>query len=331
MYKIIAFNVREEEVQLTLDWAKNHDVEIYFEDEQLSLDNVEKVKGFDGITTSQNSPVVKEVYPILKSYGIKQIAQRSAGFDYYDLEAATANDIIISNVPSYSPESIAEYSLSAALNLVRKTELIKDKTQEHDFRWQPAIQAGLIHEMTVGIIGTGHIGLTTAKLFKALGAKIVAYDLYQNEDAKDFLEYRDSIEDVVKESDIVSLHVPATADNKHQFNYEMFKHFKPTAYLVNAARGSIVDTKALIQALDDNLLAGAALDTYEHEADYIPKDWRNKEILDELFLELLNQKKIEYTPHIAFYTDVSVRNIMTSSLESTLAVLKTGDTKNRVN
>lgn len=331
MYKFILFNVREEEMDLTIQWAEENNVEITFVDGQLTMDNIHMVEGYDGLSTSQNSPVPAEAYPILKQYGIKQIAQRSAGFDYYDLEAASENDIIISNVPSYSPESIAEFALTSALNLVRKTRLIEEKTQAHDFRWQPAIRAGLVNEMTVGIIGTGHIGRVTAKLFHGLGAKVIAYDLYPNEEAKSFLEYMDSVEEVVSQADIVSLHVPATKDNFHQFNYEMFKNFKPNAYLVNAARGSVVDTKGLIQALDEGLLAGAALDTYENEAPFIPKDCRNEKIEDELFLEVLNHDKILFTPHIAHYTDVSVRNIMQIALNSVLEVLETGDTKNRVN
>lgn len=331
MYKFILFNVREEEVELTKAWAKENNVELTFVDDQLTMDNIHLVEGHDGLSTSQNSKVPNEAYPILKEFGIKQIAQRSAGFDYYDLEEAKKHGIIISNVPSYSPESIAEFAVTSALNLVRKTREIEEKTNEHDFRWQPSIRAGLVKEMTVGVIGTGHIGRVTAKLFHGFGAKIVAYDIYQNEEAKSFLEYKDSIEEVVSMSDIVTLHVPATKDNFHQFNYEMFKNFKPTAYLVNAARGSVVDTKGLIKALDDGLLAGAALDTYENESPFIPKDFSDKEIDDELFLEVLNHEKILFTPHIAHYTDVSVRNIMQIALKSVLEVLETGDTQNRVN
>ena len=331
MKKIIVFNVREEELELTNDWAKANDVEVKIVSEQLTLENIHLVEGFDGLSTSQNMKVPAEAYPKLKELGIKQIAQRSAGFDYYDLEIAKENGIIISNVPVYSPESIAEFALTQALNLVRKTRLIEENTKAQDFRWQPAIRAGLVKEMTVGVIGTGNIGRETAKLFKGLGATIVAYDLYQNEEAKSFLEYKNSVEEVVAVSDIITLHVPATNDNHHQFNYEMFKNFKPNAYIINAARGSVLDTAGLIKALNEGLIAGAALDTYENEGTYIPKDNRENPIEDELFLALLNHEKILFTPHIAHYTDVSVRNIMQIALNSVLEVLETGDTKNRVN
>lgn len=331
MKKIIAFNVREEEVAIANKWAEDNNIELTIADGQLNMDSVKLCEGFDGVTTSQNSHVANEIYPILKGFGIKQIAQRSAGFDYYDLDAARESDIIISNVPVYSPESIAEFTVASALNLVRKFPLIQEKTMEYDFRWQPEIRAGLLNEMTVGVIGTGHIGRVTAKLFHAFGAKILAYDIYQNEEAKSFLEYKDSIEDVVKEADIVTLHVPATKDNFHQFDYKMFENFKPSAYFVNAARGSVVNTEDLLKALDDGLLAGAALDTYENEGAYIPKDNREAGIEDQLFVNTINHDKVIFTPHIAHYTDVSVRNIMNIGLNSVLDVLNTGDTKNRVN
>lgn len=331
MVKIIAYQVRDEELPIIEKWSEENNVEVKVADGQLTTENIHLAKGFDGVTTSQNQPVPREIYETLNEYGIKQIAQRSAGFDYYDLEAATENNIIISNVPVYSPESIAEFTIAQSLMLVRKIDAIREKTKARDFRWQQEIQAGLLGEMTVGIIGTGHIGRTTAKLFNSFGAKVLGYDIYPNEEAKDYLEYRDNPEEIIKEADIISLHVPATDDNYHQFDYEMFKLFKPTAYFINNARGSVVDTQGLIEALDDGLIAGAALDTYEGEGPYIPRDNRETGIDDKLFKKVLNHPKILFSPHIAHYTNVSVRNIMNIGLNSTLEVIQTGDTQNRVN
>ena len=331
MTKIIAFQVRDEDLPIIDDWSKENNVEVKTVSERMTLENVHLAKGFDGVTTTQNIKVPTEIYEKLHEYGIKQIAQRSAGFDYYDLEEATKNDIIISNVPVYSPESIAEFVLAQALMLIRKVREIEAKANEGDFRWQPAIRGAVLGEMTVGVIGTGHIGRIAAKLFKGFGAKVIGYDLYPNEEATKYLDYKESVEDVVKEADVVTLHVPATADNFHQFDYEMFKLFKPNAYFINDARGSVVDTKGLLKALDDGLLAGAALDTYEGEGPYVPVDNRETGINDEMFKQLLNHPKILYTPHVAYYTMESVRNMMTIGLDSVLEVIKTGDTKNRVN
>lgn len=331
MTKITVYEVRDEELPIVEKWSKEHNVEIKIVDGQLTPETVHLAKGFDGVTTSQNTKVPAEIYEKLHEYGIKKIAQRSAGFDFYDLEEATKNDIIISNVPVYSPESIAEFVLTQALMLIRKVREIKFHTEEEDFRWQPAIQGGLLGEMTVGIIGTGHIDRVTAQLFNGFGTKVIGYDLHPNKEATEYLEYKDSVEDLVKEADIVSLHVPATADNYHQFDYELFKQFKSTAYFINNARGSVVDTNGLIKALNDGLIAGAALDTYEGEGLYVPADNRETGIDDELFKCVLDHPKILYTPHIAFYTNVSVRNIMNIGLDSVLEVIETGNTKNRVN
>lgn len=331
MYKIIAFNVRDEELDIANNWAKENDVFLKIVKEPITMENISLIEGFDGVSTAQLTKLPKEAYTILKNYGIKQIAQRSAGFDYYDLDFAKENGIIISNVPVYSPESIAEYSVTASLNMIRKNDEIREKVLRKDFRWTTNVRARLVNELTVGIIGTGNIGRKTAKIFKGFGAKVIGYDLFKNKEAEEFLEYKDSVEEVVANSDIVSLHVPATKDNFHQFDYEMFKKFKKNSVLVNAARGSILCTKGLIKALDEDLIAAATLDTYENESLFVPKDFSDKSLNDELFEKLLNHKKITFTPHIAFYTDVSIRNIMQIALNSTLEVLKTGDTKNRVN
>lgn len=331
MTKIAVYQVREEELPIVEKWSKDNNVEVKIIDGQITPENVHLAKGFDGVSTSQNTKVPTEVYEKLSEYGIKQIAQRSAGYDYYDLDEATKNNIIISNVPVYSPESIAEFVITQALMLIRKVSKIEEKTKEGDFRWQPGIRGGLLGEMTVGVIGTGHIGRVAAKLFKGFGAKVIGYDLYPNDEATKYLEYKDSVEEVVKEADVVTLHVPATADNHHQFDYEMFKQFKPTAYFINDARGAVVDTEGLLKVLDEGLIAGAALDTYENEGPYIPADNRETGIDDELFQRLLDHPKVLFTPHIAHYTNVSVRNIMNIGLDSTLEVIKTGDTKNRVN
>ena len=124
-------------------------------DGQITPENIhlaKVAKGFDGVTTSQNTKVPTEVYEKLNEYGIKQIAQRSAGFDYYDLDEATKNNIIISNVPVYSPESIAEFVITQALMLIRKVNEIEERIKEGDFRWQSGIRGGLLGEMTVGLL-----------------------------------------------------------------------------------------------------------------------------------------------------------------------------------
>ena len=262
MRKIMMFTVREHEREAALAWAKSHQVEVTLSEDILDIETVEQLKGFDGVTSQQTGKLDDGVYERLSELGIKQIAQRTAGYDMYNLEKASENNIIISNVPSYSPNSIAEFAVTSALQLVRKTRLIEERVREKDFTWQVPIMAKEIKSLEVAIIGTGRIGQIAAQIFKAFGSKVVGYDLYQNEQAKQHLEYKDTIEEVIANADIVSIHMPATEDNYHLFNKELFSKFKDGAVFVNTARGSIVDTKALLQALDSGKISGAALDTY---------------------------------------------------------------------
>lgn len=134
--------------------------------------------------------------------GIKQIAQRSAGVDMYNLDLATENDIIITNVPSYSPESIAEFTVTIALNFIRHVELIRENVKKQNFTWGLPIRSRVLGDMTVAIIGTGRIGLATAKIFKGFGCKVVGYDIYQSDAAKAVLDYKDSVEEAIKDADL---------------------------------------------------------------------------------------------------------------------------------
>ncbi|MBU5466228.1 D-2-hydroxyacid dehydrogenase [Virgibacillus sp. MSJ-26] len=331
MMKIMMFGVRDDERAAAKEWAEKNNVEVTFSTDILTLDTVEQLKGYDGVTTQQSIKFDEGVYERLNELGIKQIAQRSAGFDMYNLEQARKSNIIISNVPSYSPNSIAEYAVTSALQLVRKTHLIDQKVKEQDFRWQKPIMSREVKSLEVAIIGTGRIGQITARIFKAFGCKVVGYDLYPNEQAKEYLEYKDSVEDAVKHADIVSIHMPATDDNYHLFNEDLFGAFKQDAVFVNTARGSIVDTKALLRALDSGKLFGAALDTYENESIYFPKDCRDKEITDPMMIELMERDDVILTPHIAFYTDIAVQNLVEGGLDAALSVIKTGTCETRVN
>ena len=331
MYTIKMFNVRDEERDIAQQWANRHNIQLSMTTDSLSLDTIDQVSDVDGLSLSQIGHLDPQIYALLHNKGIKQIAQRSAGFDMYDLDTALENDIIISNVPSYSPESIAEFTVLSALQLIRKSAVIAKNVSHQNFSWSPDIRGRVLGDMTVAILGTGRIGQLVAKLFFGFGAKVVAYDVYRNDSLTTILDYKDSVEEAIKEADVVSLHMPALADNYHLFDYEMFTKFKPHAILLNMARGSLVDSKGLLKALDENLLDSAALDTYEFEAPYVPKNNTNKVIDDAVFSSLLQHNKITYTPHVAFYTDESVKNLVEGGLNATLEVLETGTTSQRVN
>lgn len=332
MTKIIAFGVTPEEAEVIEQWSKDKGIHVEMTPEYLTPETVQLAKGFDGITNMQVSNIVQPVYTKLKEFGIKVIGQRSAGFEMYDLKAATENDVIITNVPSYSPESIAEFAVFQALRLVRQSDLIDQRVQAQNFTWEPSIRSRPIKNLTVAVIGVGRIGSRVAKIYRqGFGAKVVAYDIVEHDEFRDYVDYQPDLISAIKDADIVTIHMPLTADNYHQFNRELFKHMKPGATLINPARGKIVNTVDLIEAIDSGHIKNAALDVYENEGPFIPQNWEGKEIEDNVFKQLLNHPNIYYTPHIAYYTDIAVQNLVEGGLNSALEVIQTGTAENRVN
>ncbi len=332
MTKIKIMSVRDEDMPYIKAWAEKHHVEVDITKEALTDDNVEGVAGYDGLSLSQQIPLSEHVYKRLNELGIKQIAQRSAGFDTYDLELANKYNLIVSNVPSYSPNSIAEFAVTQAIKVVRHFNQIQTKVREHDFRWEPTILSKSIKDLKVAVIGTGRIGRVVADIFvNGYQSDVVAYDPFPNAKIATYVDYKDTIEEAVEGADIVTLHVPATKYNHYLFNAELFKHFKKGAVFVNCARGSLVDTKALLDALDNGVIKGAALDTYEFERKLFPSDQRGKTLNDPLLESLIDREDVILTPHIAFYTEAAVENLIVDALDATLDVLQTGDTRLRVN
>lgn len=332
MTSIKIFGVREEDIPYIKAWSTKHSVTVDLDEALLSSETVDRAKGFDGVSISQQIPFGEDVYRKLHEFGIKQIAQRSAGFDIYDFDLAQKYDLIISNVPSYSPHSIAEYTVSQALNLVRNYNDIQQKTASYDFRWQPAILSRSIKDLKVAVIGTGRIGSIVAKIFsQGFEAEVIAYDVVPNESYKSFLRYANSIKEAVQEADIVTIHIPASKDSDYLFDDALFNEFKPGSVFINCARGSIVKTSALLHALDNGILKGAALDTYEWEKGLFPSDQRQTGLKDEVLKQLIERQDVIVSPHIAFYTDAAVENLIVDALDATIEVIETGDTKLRVN
>lgn len=329
--KLKVYNVRDEEVELINHWSSQNNIDVIMTPEALTLDTLSDLADCDGIVNSQVGPLDKAVYAELENLGIKQIAQRSAGVDMYDLEEASKHHIVISNVPSYSPESIAEFTVTIALNLIRKVREIQEQIEKHNFSWTLPIRGRVLGDMTVGIIGTGRIGQATAKIFKGFGCRVIGFDLYPSSLMDGVLEYQDSVEDILKQSDVISLHMPPSADNYHLLNEKTFSLLKKDAILLNMARGALIDTEALLSALDKDQLAGAGIDTYEFEGPYIPKNLSGQKLNDPVFKALLDHPKVIYTNHIAYYTDEAVKNLIESALNASVDVINTGTTDTRVN
>ena len=330
MNKILMLSVRPDEQAAIDNWQKQHpDIKVSTASWELKAETVAQTAGFDGLVIQQRYNIEPEVYPKLKELGFKQISARTAGFDVLDLKLATQNGLIITNVPAYSPRSVAELALAHTLRLTRNLELFDDRASRQDFRWA-GLQAKEIHSLTIGIIGAGRIGGTAAKLFHALGAKVIANDLVENPKLTDILTYM-SFEDVLKQADVICLHVDLNETTHHLIDAQALSLMKPTAFLVNECRGPVVDTDALITALEEKRLAGAALDTLTGEENFFNFNLEGQPLPSQQLAKLRSMPNVVITPHIGFYTNIAVQNMVDISLDSALAILKGKDPSTRVN
>ena len=320
MTKILMTSVRDDEQPAMKAFAKEHEIEIVTTPKLID-DAVDLTADVDGLVIQQRSKVNPAVYPQLKANGIKQIATRTAGFDMIDLAAAKANDLTITNVPAYSPRSVAEHALMQIFRLLRKSYRFDHQVAANDYRWFSDEQALEIHTATIGIIGVGRIGGTLAKLLNALGATVLGFDTQPRDEMKAIVEYT-SKEDLLKRADVVSLHVDLNPTSEGLLTAEDFALMKPTAGLVNASRGPVVNTADLIHALKAGTIAAAALDTVEGEGPVFQTDRRERGLADEPQIQALHDlDNVILTPHVAFFTNLAVKNMVDFALTDVLTIL----------
>ncbi|MEG2985691.1 MAG: D-2-hydroxyacid dehydrogenase [Peptostreptococcaceae bacterium] len=331
--KILMFSTREHELPAISKWVEENgnNIQVDTIKEGLSALTVDKVKGYDGISIQQTNPIDEAIiYEKLKEFGIKQIASRTAGVDMIDLNQAIKNDLIVTNVPAYSPNSVAELAVTQTMNLLRNMHLIYRNVHAGDFRWSANLIAREVRSITVGIVGTGKIGSTAAKLFKGLGANVIAFDAYENESLKDILTYKDTLEELLKEADVVSIHTPLTEETKYMINKDNLKLMKKSSFLVNAGRGGIINTDDLIEALENGTILGAALDTFETEGYFLNQVIPHHDLTDPQIKKLLNMENVLFTNHIGYFTTTAVDNIVSISLDCVKEALTVDDSANNV-
>lgn len=328
---IIFFSMSEEERPFIERWIQQTGHRVTMIMDGLTEHNFDLIEGHDAIVLCELYPFPKAFYGKLNTLGIKQIAQRSTGVDMYDVNLASENGLILTNVPSYSPESIAEYNVMSALQMIRKSEQIQLNVKNQDFRWHAPILGKTLRHMKVGLVGVGKIGRYNALNFHGLGAKVLGYDINPNLELLDIVEFQPNLKSLLEQVDLLVLQVPLKEDTYHMINKESLSWMKAGSYLLNMARGGVIDTNAVIEALDNGKLAYAALDTYEFEPGYVMKNWTGKVIEDPLFKKILGHPKIIYSPHIAYYTENSVQNLVEGALNAAVEVVETGTTQQRVN
>jgi D-lactate dehydrogenase len=310
----------------TEDWEreyleqKKHGFDIEFFEESLDDETAEEVdESFDAVTVFVSSQVDAEV---LEKLDVETVACRSTGFDHIDLETADEEDIKVCNVPEYGATTVAEHTFGLILTISRRINEAVDKVEDGSFDHQ-GLKGFDLAGKTLGVIGTGSIGQEVIRIADGFNMDIVASDPYPDHEAEEELPFMYvSQEDLLEKADIVTLHCPYTGDNKHMISEEEFQQMEDTV-LVNTARGELVDTEALIQALEDGSVSRAGLDVLEEEC-IIEEDIEMLGDLEDecdpkIIMEdhiLMKRDDVIITPHNAFNSEEALQRIEDQTIEN---------------
>jgi D-lactate dehydrogenase len=289
--------------------------ELIFTHHKLSLETAGMASGCNAIALFTADDASAPVLQKLKLHGIKSIALRSAGYDHVDLVEASRFGIKVANVPAYSPYAIAEHAAALLLAFNRKITEGQRLIQTSDFRLDTLVGFD-IYGKQVGIIGTGTIGTVFAKIMNGFGAKLVGYDPVQNKEALSLgLKYT-SLDELYKTSDVISIHCPLNEKTRHLISKGQISIMKKGCMIINTARGGIINTEDLLEALENGHLGGACLDVYEHEKKLFFEDHRSQHPQDPLFERLVSHKNVLITGHQAFLTIEALTGIAETTIRN---------------
>ncbi|SHH77049.1 MULTISPECIES: 2-hydroxyacid dehydrogenase [Virgibacillus] len=328
--KVVCYGVRENEEPF-FNQLNKYGFDLTLVEDLLTHDNIDTAKGMDAVLLRGNCVADRINIGKMHSFGVKYVFTRTVGYNHIDLQAAADYDMYVARVPSYSPNAIAELALTLAMSLLRHTAYTTAKTANKDFTVDSVMFSKEIRNCKVGIIGTGKIGLTEAKLFKGLGAEVLGYDVYQSEEAKQTVTFME-LDDLLKESDIVSLHVPYfPGKNDNMVNDDFIAKMKEGAILINTARGELQDNEAILKALRTHKLAGFATDVFANEKEIFFQQFNDGKKLDSTVQALVDlYPRVLITPHIGSNTDEALTNMIETSFENLHDTITKGSTTNVV-
>ena len=331
MVKLVCYGVRETEVPFFEEINKKFGYDIKLVLSGLNDENVKEAMGAEAIMVRGGCKADRENLELLKAHGLQYVLTRTVGINHVDLEAVKDLGLKAARVPGYSPNAISELALSLAMMLLRHTAYTVNRTKDKNFTIDSFMFSKEIRNCTVAVLGAGRIGLTTAKLFKGLGARVIAYDVFQSDAAKEIVEFME-LDQVLAEADIISVHMPYIQGvNERMINDEFIAKMKDNAILVNTSRGEVQDTEAIIRAIESGKLGGFGTDVLENEYDVFFKDLTGQALEDKTKEKLISlYPKVLVTPHIGSYTDEALTNMKEYSYENLREYLNDGTCKNSI-
>jgi D-lactate dehydrogenase len=322
MTKLAFFNVDEKEQAVLLKaFEEEKAFELSFYQKPFDVYTATIAKDADGMGIFIQSQITHEVLDLLPQLRI--IATMSTGFDHIDLEACKSRNITVCNVPAYGDNTIAEYAFGLILAMARKLRPTFKRVERGIFS-RTGLKGMDLKGKTLGLVGTGRIGSHMARLGWAFGMEVIAFDLKPDATLSEKFQVRFlNLHEVLQQADVISLHVPYLPSTHHLINAERLLLIKPTALLVNTARGKVVDTKAVSVALREGRLGGVALDTFEGEEIWIEEEFLKHDDLAAIPLRealesfsIMHSEQAILTPHNAFNTREALDRVLIASTEN---------------
>lgn len=313
--KVAVFSTKPYDREFLEKLNSEYGHELSFFEVPLNHNTAAVTEGFKAVCVFVNDKVNAETIEVLHQNGIELITLRCAGFNNVDLEAAENKNIKVFRVPAYSPQSIAEHALALILTLNRKTHKAFNRIRENNYSLDHLLGFDLYHK-TVGVIGTGKIGGVFAKIMLGLGCELIAFDIEESSELKaEGVSYL-PLNEVLKRSDIISLHCPLTPETHHLIDKKAFSLMKKGVMLINTSRGAVIDTKEAIRALKSQKLGYLGIDVYEQEEKLFFRDLSDQIVSDDLIARLMSFPNVLITAHQGFFTQEAMTQIATVTLQN---------------
>lgn len=298
-----------------LNAANNGRHELIFTDVTLNAKTAFVAQGFPAVCPFVDDRLDQEALHILAKLGIKLLALRSTGYNHVHIATATQLGMTVMRVREYSPYAVAEFALALMLTLNRKVHKAYNRVREGNLLLDGLLGFDM-HGKTIGIIGTGKIGLALARILHGMGCRLLGYDISPNPAAQELGMLYLPLEELLQQSQIVSLHLPLLPETQHLLNAERLALLPKGAMLINTSRGGLIDTAALIGALKSRHLGAVGLDVYEEEAELYFRDHCDDIICDDTFERLLTFPNVIVTGHQSFFTREALQTIAATTIEN---------------
>lgn len=310
--KLLAYNVRADESMFFQKFAEKYGVELHTLPYSPTLENAGNTEGCEAVSVVTSS-ITKEILEKWKTSGIRCVSTRTVGFEHIDIAAAKSLELPVSSV-NYTPASVAEYTVMLILMALRKVKTIMIRGLGQDYSLTN-VRGRELRTCTVGIIGAGRIGEAVIQRLHGFGCKILVHTRHPKEELTSFVSYV-SFDELLQESDVISLHAPASAETEHMIGQKEIDKMKDGVVLINAARGTLIVTPSLIAGLESGKIGAAALDVIENERKLFYKDLKYKVLSNRDLAILQSMPNVIITPHTAFYTEEAVSDMVEYSILS---------------